>query len=40
MGGREEEAGKQDIDDSAPAEDEIPGLSLDEEKGFIIGETD
>jgi transcriptional regulator with XRE-family HTH domain len=38
--GQEEEFVEPGIDDTGPAEDETPGLSLDEQKGFIIGETD
>ncbi|NIM18321.1 MAG: helix-turn-helix domain-containing protein [Candidatus Aminicenantes bacterium] len=38
--GQEEESGEQDSDDTDPAEDQAPELSLDEQKGFIIGETD
>jgi transcriptional regulator with XRE-family HTH domain len=32
--------GEQDTGDPGPAEDEAPEFSLDDEKGFIIGETD
>lgn len=38
--GQDEESGEQDVDDSGPAEDGTLELSLDEKKGFIIGETD
>jgi transcriptional regulator with XRE-family HTH domain len=38
--GQEEEPGEQNINNSGSIDNEAPELSLDAEKGFIIGETD